>query len=84
MKRLLDRMSYTTIIPVALILAVAPLFPEPHLVEKVRMLLQGALRRPIDVFDLLLHSVPLILLATKATLDFAQKRREGSQSGQTG
>jgi len=44
-------------------LAIAPLVPEPHLVEKTRMLLSGTLVRPIDIFDLLLHSVPLMLLA---------------------
>ena len=43
-------------------LAVAPITPEPHLVEKTRMLLAGTLVRPIDIFDLALHSVPLMLL----------------------
>ena len=43
-------------------LAVAPITPEPHLVEKTRMLMAGTLVRPIDIFDLALHSVPLLLL----------------------
>lgn len=43
-------------------LAVAPITPEPHLVEKTRMLLAGTLVRPIDIFDLALHAVPLMLL----------------------
>lgn len=43
-------------------LAVAPIVPEPHLVEKIRMLLSGTLVRPIDIFDLVLHSTPLLLL----------------------
>jgi hypothetical protein len=38
--------------------------PEPHLVEKLRMLSQGVLTKPIDIFDLFLHaSAPLLLLA---------------------
>lgn len=49
----------------ALWLAVAPIVPEPHLVEKLRMLSQGALYSPLDIFDLLLHSVPLLLLAVR-------------------
>ncbi len=43
-------------------LAVAPITPEPHLLEKTRMLLAGSLVRPIDIFDLALHAVPLLLL----------------------
>ncbi|MDP2254844.1 MAG: hypothetical protein Q8K05_02105 [Polaromonas sp.] len=43
-------------------LAVAPVWPEPHLMEKLRMLFAGTLERPLDVFDLLLHASPLLLL----------------------
>jgi hypothetical protein len=50
---------------VAAWLAIAPITPEPHLIEKTRMLMAGTLSRPIDIFDLALHSVPLILLAWK-------------------
>jgi hypothetical protein len=46
-------------------LAVAPIVPEPHLVEKLRMLWQGQLTRAIDIFDLLFHAVPLLLLALR-------------------
>ncbi|MCU7863724.1 MAG: RND transporter [Candidatus Thiodiazotropha sp. (ex Lucinoma borealis)] len=51
-------------VPAAL-LGMAPFFPEPHLWEKLKMLAAGALQRPIDIFDLLMHGVPLILLAIK-------------------
>jgi len=50
---------------VALLLGLAPFSPEPHLVEKLRMLAQGQLSRAIDIFDLLLHGTPLLLLAVK-------------------
>lgn len=43
-------------------LAVAPVWPEPHLMEKLRMLFAGTLERPLDIFDLLLHASPLLLL----------------------
>ena len=46
-------------------LAVAPIVPEPHLVEKLRMLSQGQLTRPIDIFDLAYHTVPLLLLVLR-------------------
>lgn len=54
--------------PVALWLAVAPLAPEPHLVEKLRMLAGGTLHRPIDVFDLFMHGTPLLLLILRITV----------------
>jgi len=51
--------------PVALFLAIAPIQPEPHLWEKLKMLLAGTLTRPIDIFDLLMHSSLLIVLLLK-------------------
>lgn len=50
---------------VAIILALAPFQPEPHLIEKLRMLSQGTLTRPVDIFDLVLHGTPLVLLLIK-------------------
>lgn len=61
----LDRFPLGWLIAIALWLAVAPIVPEPHLVEKLRMLSQGTLIRPLDIFDLLLHSVPLVLLGIR-------------------
>ena len=43
----------------------APFMPEPHLVEKARMLAEGRLTRPLDVFDVLWHLLPVILLGLK-------------------
>ena len=53
------------VLALALWLAVAPIVPEPHLIEKLRMLSQGTLTQPIDIFDLLLHTTPLVLLAVR-------------------
>ncbi|HKI61316.1 MAG TPA: hypothetical protein VKA31_03395 [Mariprofundaceae bacterium] len=49
----------------ALLLGLAPFTPEPHLVEKVRMLVHGELVRPIDIFDLFWHSWPLLWIALR-------------------
>ena len=65
MMGLLDRFPLGWLIAIALWLAVAPVVPEPHLIEKLRMLSQGTLTRPLDIFDLLLHSVPLLLLGIR-------------------
>ncbi len=70
----LDRFPLKLLVAVALWLAVAPIVPEPHLVEKLRMLSQGTLSKPIDIFDLFLHTTPLVLLALRLWRD-AQRRR---------
>lgn len=69
----LDRFPLVWLVPLALWLAVAPVLPEPHLVDKLRLLSQGALVRPLDIFDLLLHSVPLGLLAWRLWRDWQRR-----------
>lgn len=61
----LKNVPWLLLIVSAAIMAIIPL-GESHLVEKVRMLFAGTLRRPLDWFDLLMHSSPLFLLALKA------------------
>lgn len=62
MCNLLNKVPLPMLLVVGVLLGLAPFQPEPHLVEKLRMLSQGALARPIDIFDLLLHGVPVLLL----------------------
>lgn len=64
----LDSIPYVLIAPLAILLALAPFSPEPHLWEKLKMLFAGNLTRPIDIFDLFLHGTPLLLLALKILL----------------
>jgi hypothetical protein len=61
----LDKIPYTVIVPLAVVLALAPFAPEPHLWEKLKMLFAGTLVRPIDIFDLFLHGAPLLILLLK-------------------
>jgi hypothetical protein len=61
----LDRMPWLALGVVALTLGLAPFQPEPHLLEKLRWLMQGELVRPLDVFDLVMHATPWALLALK-------------------
>lgn len=63
--RLLARIPWTFLLPVAIVLGLAPFTPEPHLVEKLRMLVAGQLTRAIDIFDLLMHGTPLLLVMGK-------------------
>jgi hypothetical protein len=59
--KLINRIPLIWLALIAGWLAIAPISPEPHLIEKIRMLTTGTLVRPIDIFDLLLHAVPLLL-----------------------
>ncbi len=61
----LDRIPLTLLLPLAVLLALAPFTPEPHLVEKLGMLYEGTLSRPVDIFDLFMHGAPLLLLVLK-------------------
>ena len=49
----------------AILLALTPFKPEPHLVEKLRMLANGLLTRPVDIFDLFMHGGPTLLAFAK-------------------
>lgn len=60
-----DRLPLSLFIIIALTLGFAPFLPEPHIWEKLKLLAAGDLARPIDMFDLLLHGLPWVLLLVK-------------------
>ena len=62
----LDRFSWWIVLIGVATLGLAPFTPEPHIWEKLRMLAQGALTKPIDMLDLAFHGAPWVLLAAKA------------------
>jgi hypothetical protein len=61
----LNKIPYPLLIIMSLTLGLAPFVPMPHLFEKIRMLLNGELVRPLDIFDLLMHASPVLLLIVK-------------------
>lgn len=64
----IEAIPLVLILPLAVLLALAPFSPEPHLIEKLGMLFSGTLNRPIDILDLFLHGTPLVILALKLYL----------------
>ncbi len=66
--KFLDTIPYPALTIVALVMGLAPFNP-PHLVEKFQMFLAGQLQRSVDIFDLLFHLAPLILLLIKLGRD---------------
>ena len=61
----IDSIPLSLLVIAAVILGGAPFVPEPHVIEKIRMLANGTLTRPIDIFDLAYHGLPIVLLILK-------------------
>ena len=61
---LLDKIPLQTLVIISLTIGLAPFTP-PHVWEKLTMLFAGTLREPIDIFDLVMHGSPWVLLALK-------------------
>lgn len=66
----IDRIPLNMLVVGALLLGAAPFLPEPHLVEKLRMLAAGELSRPIDIFDLVMHGALPVLLVIRLARQF--------------
>ena len=65
MLSLVSKINWPILIVACATIGLAPLFPEPHVWEKLRMLVQGNLTRAIDWFDLLMHGTPWVLVVLK-------------------
>jgi hypothetical protein len=63
--KFIDQLPLTILIVAAVTLGLAPFSPQPHVIEKLAMLFSGTLAKPVDIFDLLLHGAPWVLLAIK-------------------
>ena len=68
----LDKISFPILIVASLTLGLAPFMPEfkPHLFEKLNMLFDGTLAKPIDIFDLFMHGTPAALLGVRLFREF--------------
>jgi RNA polymerase primary sigma factor len=64
-RRFLDAMPLWALIIASLTLGLAPFTPEPHIWEKLKMLFSGERFQPIDLFDMVMHGAPFVLLALK-------------------
>ena len=62
MFKYIDQIPVLPLAVVAFFMMLAPFSPEPHLLEKSRMLINGELTKPIDIFDLFWHSLFICVL----------------------
>jgi len=65
LKIFLNSIPTPILLVIAIFLSLAPFTPEPHLWQKIKMLFDASLTKPIDIFDLFLHGTPLVLLIMK-------------------
>jgi len=65
MRALLAKIPFQMAVIFSLLLGLAPFVPEPHVWEKLKMLADGTLSKPIDIFDLLMHVTPWLILIGK-------------------
>lgn len=74
MKNFLRGLPYPLLVVAALLLGLAPFAPEPHVSEKLKLLFTGRLIRPLDIFDLLFHLAPALLLLLKYLVETGGKK----------
>ncbi len=66
MPKLMNYLSWPLLILLCLTLGLAPFRPVPHVWEKLQMLASGHLSAPMDIFDLIMHGTPWLLLLLKS------------------
>lgn len=76
MRELLYKIPLVPLLMISIFLGLAPFVPEPHLWEKLKMLANGTLTEMVDIFDMLMHGLPLVLLLLKLTLGRAPEQAD--------
>ncbi len=69
---LIEQLNWGIVVVLCATLGLAPFTP-PHIVEKISMLVNGDLIKPMDWFDLLFHGFPWIILFLKFIPVFMKK-----------
>jgi hypothetical protein len=73
MWNILDKIQYPVLIGMAAFMLLAPFTPMPHVLDKIIMLKNGTLTRPVDIFDLFFHLIPSAALVLKVYRQYLKK-----------
>lgn len=73
MVSVVKKIPYAVLIPVTVFMLLAPFKPMPHVLEKLIMIKEGTLSRPVDIFDLIYHLAPLAILIVKVRIQMGNK-----------
>jgi len=63
----IQQLPWSLVLIACLTLGLAPFSP-PHIVEKLGMLREGTLKKPLDWFDLFFHATPFLVLIAKVAV----------------
>ncbi|MBT4837428.1 MAG: hypothetical protein HON94_08785 [Methylococcales bacterium] len=80
MIKIIDSIPFFVLIMLSIFMSLAPLNAESHLLQKILMLFNGNLIKPLDIFDLIMHSTPLALLTIKTSHWLLQNKSEKNDS----
>lgn len=69
----LDKIPYSILTVFSIVMLLVPFKPMPHAVDKLIMLKNGTLNNLMDIFDLIYHTAPSILLTIKIFRDRSKK-----------
>jgi hypothetical protein len=70
MKTIIQSIPWSIVVLLCLTLGLAPYSPEPHVIEKLQLLISGRLHATVDVFDFLFHLSPFIIALIKLFYTF--------------
>ena len=76
--KLFNQLPWLLVIMGSLTLGLAPFSPQPHLLEKLQLLIAGNLYRPIDIFDLFMHGIFPLLFVLKSLAFITTLKNETS------
>jgi len=75
MKKLIIKLPYIYIITLCFTLGLAPFTP-PHVYQKLVLLFTGNLNKSADIFDLLMHGLPWVILFIKILVTYNTKKEK--------
>ena len=73
MNKLIDKLPTWPIVIIGGWMAFAPVFPEPHLVQKLLMTINGDAFKLIDVFDVFMHGGLGLLAVMKVWRELSRR-----------
>ena len=71
----IDEIPLAFLVIATVLMAILPFNATPHLVEKLGMLVDGTLQRPLDIFDLFMHGTPAVLLLVRLIRQFVLAKK---------
>ena len=78
MMKFIDSFPFSTLIIMSALLAILP-YPMqemPHSLEKLQMLFAGQLTKPLDIFDLIMHTGLILVLLIKSYRYFISSKQK--------